>query len=120
MSEWHDAHTQEEKITFWQELQALLYSVLAQCPAGVPTDVVKEVREYVAHNELGLAWETLCEALIEFDEILAAPARHTFLEAGWRMGFAQPASANYDRWITITTHFTKADLRDGGEATGKD
>jgi hypothetical protein len=117
MSEEFSALTQEQKRKFWRDIQTLLSSVLEQCAPDLPVGVVVDVRAYLDHNELGLAWETLCEELLEVDVVLESPAQDSFLEAGRRMGFAQPSSATYDRWRTIITHFTAADLRDAGAGT---
>ncbi len=91
----------DEKIKFWQEIEAKIRKALELCATQIREDVLIEVDEYLMHNELGLAWESLCQALIESYTIPSKLACQLILETGLQMGFNQPTANNYALWQKI-------------------
>jgi hypothetical protein len=57
--------TTRQKRAFWAEVEQALHGLLAGLPESFPDVDRDTVRDYLAHNELGLALEHLCDALIE-------------------------------------------------------
>lgn len=49
----------KELLQHWARAEGLLRRMLAAVETDLPADGVAEVREYLDHNELGLAMETL-------------------------------------------------------------
>jgi len=88
MSTPFDTLNQAEKIAFWQAIEAQLRNVIDMCAACIAPYAVTEAQSYLDHNELGLAWETLCEALSEADALTQALVEPPMREAGMQMGFA--------------------------------
>lgn len=86
--------SRSERLAFWQEMEGKLREALQYCEHQLPAGLVAEIGEYLDHNELGLAWEALGEALIEFDVLPPEPARQLLLETGNRMGFDPAESRN--------------------------
>lgn len=88
--------TQVEKLAFWQDIAEKLYQALELCQDQINAGMMYEIREYIEHNELGLAWETLCDALDETDEIPPNAAQVLILETGKRMGL-RPLSISQNK-----------------------
>ena len=87
MSSEFDALTRAEKIAFWQAIEAKLRVVIDACEGRIAPHAIAEAREYLDYNELGLAWETLCDALSESDALTQALVAPSMRETGRRMGF---------------------------------
>ena len=98
-----DALTQSEKIKFWQDIETNIDHALTLCEAQISDVAVKDIREYLSHNELGLAWEIFCEELIGSGQ---APSNQTgplILEVGSRMGYDRPQAHRHELWQRINS-----------------
>ena len=90
--------SQSERIKVWQDIENKIVEALRQCEGQLAADASEEISDYLAHNELGLAWETLSEELVAQEVPLPESARQLLLEAGSRMGFDQAGTRNYKLW----------------------
>jgi len=98
MSSSFDALSWSERIAFWQDIEHKIDAALRQCEGRLAAEVVKEVSDYLEHNELGLAWETLAGELLALGAVLPESARQLMLEAGTRMGFQQAEGHAHALW----------------------
>lgn len=98
MSNSFDTLSQSEKIEFWQNIESKIKEALRQCEAQLPAGVVEEVANYLEHNELGLAWETLSGELLMLEVVPPESAQQMMLEAGICMGFKQAEIQNHVLW----------------------
>lgn len=99
------ALTRQERTAFWQDVEAKINDALKLCAGCVSSGVVKEVREYLDHNELGLAWDVLCRALLASDAVPPEPARRLLLDAGRQMAFHHPQNPGYALWKNVERFF---------------
>ena len=107
MSNSFNSLTQDKKIKFWKDIEVKINDALELCADHISTDVLERGHEYLEHNELGLAWEILCEELIELNKVPSKSARLLILEAGKRMGFSQPENRGYKLWKSIEALFNR-------------
>ena len=99
-----DMLSQSEKIKFWQNIESKIKEALRQCEDQLPASIIEQVSDYLEHNELGLAWETLGGELVTL-EVIPESAQQTILEAGICMRFDQIESQNYELWRKIESLF---------------
>ncbi|HDQ70596.1 MAG TPA: hypothetical protein ENN19_00690 [Chloroflexi bacterium] len=111
MSSSFNTLSQSERVEFWRDIENKIEEVLQQCEGQLTAEVIEEVSDYLAHNELGLAWETLSEELVAQAVLLPESARQLLLEAGSGMGFDQAGTRNYILWRNM------ADAIESNEAT---
>ena len=90
--------SQSERIKFWKDVENKIEEALRQCESQLSMEVSEEISDYLAHNELGLGWETLSEELVAPEVQLPDSARQLLVEAGSRMGFDQAGTRNYKLW----------------------
>ena len=90
-----------ERIKFWQEIEAQLRRVLEICGEQIPPEARQETQDYLAHNELGLAWETIVDELISIDQLPSQAIREILVETGKRMEFDKPGNRNHEQWAEI-------------------
>jgi hypothetical protein len=98
MSSSFNTLSQSERIKFWQDIETKIVEALQQCEGRLSADVSEEISDYLAHNELGLAWGTLGEELVAQEVPLPESSRQLLLETGSRMGFDQVGTRNYNLW----------------------
>lgn len=98
--------SRSEKTEFWQKIASTIKEALRQCEHQLPVGVTEDVSEYLEHNELGLAWETLCGELINLEGVPSASAQQMILEAGIRMGFNEAGSQNHALLRKIASLFS--------------
>jgi hypothetical protein len=84
--------TKSEKMAHWGKIEGLIQQALTETP--LPTVAVKEIKESFEHNELGLAFETMVDALHENNIQLGKIAHTALVDAGKAMGFS-PENNNY-------------------------
>ena len=101
MSNTFNTLNQSERIKFWQDIEDKIIEALRHCESQLSADVSEEISDYLVHNELGLAWETLSEELVAQESPLPESARQLLLETGSRMGFDQAGTRNYTLWRTM-------------------
>jgi len=99
--------TQAERMRFWQEIEAKLREALDKCSDRISPQTIEETREYLEHNELGLAWETICEEFVQFDVAASQAVRALILETGKQMSLDDPESHAHDLWKEIVTKFAQ-------------
>ena len=105
MSSSFDTLSRSEKIEFWQSIETKIKGALRQCADWLPAGAIEEVSDYLEHNELGLAWETLGSVLVTLEVVVPKSARQMILEAGICMGFNQAETRNYALWKEIESLF---------------
>ena len=71
--------SQSERIKVWQDIENKIVEALRQCEGQLAADASEEISDYLAHNELGLAWETLSEELVAQEVPLPESARQLLL-----------------------------------------
>jgi len=111
MSSSFNTLSQSERIKFWQDIESKIVEALRQCESHLSADLAEEISDFLGHNELGLAWETLSEELVAQEVPLPMSARQLLIEAGSRMGFDQAETRNYKLWRNM------ADAMESNEAT---
>jgi hypothetical protein len=103
MSGSFDTLSTSAKIAFWQNIELKIKEALRQCESQLPIGVIKEVSDYLEHNELGLAWETLGSELTMMQVAPPEVAGQMMLETGACMGFDQPGARSCALWRDLET-----------------
>ncbi len=62
-----------EKRAFWSEVERNIREVLDSLSPAFPNPDREQVIDYLAHNELGLALEHLCDAILEEELSIGEP-----------------------------------------------
>jgi hypothetical protein len=105
MSSSFDTLSKNEKIAFWQNIESKVREALWQCESQLPAGIIEEVSDYLEHNELGLAWETLGDELTMLEIAPPESVGKMVLEAGICMGFNQVVNQNYVLWKRVESLF---------------
>jgi hypothetical protein len=100
-----DQLTQAERVRFWQEIEAELSQALDKSSVRISTQTIEETRAYLEHNELGLAWETICEEFVQFDVTPSQTVQALILETGKQMSLDDPENHAHDLWKEIVMEF---------------
>jgi uridine kinase len=96
-----DTLTREEKLRFWKDVGGQTGRALELSVDTVSPVARTQVREYLDCNELGLAWETLCDAVLEPGAMPPEEVRDLLLRAGTRMGLGRADSPFHSLWTVL-------------------
>lgn len=100
-----DSLPNKKKIEFWQTVEEKISAVLLTCVSHIAESVVNEVREYLGHNEFGLAWESLCDGIIQSGVKPEKKTQLLMLEIGSVMGCNQQDSFHHNTWKQVVAFF---------------
>lgn len=91
-----------EQLTHWRDAEATIRSILGLL--SLSPEQFKEAGDFLDHNELGLALETLCDIHIDEDLPLSVEAYEMIRNVGERMEMSGASRAWADRLLTLANH----------------
>ena len=75
------------KLEYWKDIESDILSCLVLADRCVPMDLADQIRDYVSHNELGIALELLADSIVEYDWEVPLEARSLILRTFKKMEY---------------------------------
>lgn len=94
-----DKLSKSEKIAYWNDVEENIYQCLSLCGKSVPPDLAQEIREYLSHNELGVALEFLADMAIEHEWNISDEAKSYILQTFKKMEYDKEETDKYEKWL---------------------
>jgi len=95
-------HDREQLFQLWARVERELRATLELVGAGIGADYIDQIKEFLDHNELGLAFEVLVEGLLESEVAGPQAAYDRLARAKSEMQLADD-----DAWDLLTARFAK-------------
>lgn len=85
-----------EKIKFWGEVELDIKRCLSLCGELVSEEHSKEISNYLSHNELGIALESLAAMIMEYKWNISKQAKKHILKTFEKMGYEESETEFYN------------------------
>ena len=85
------------------EITLMLITLGSSLKGQLPNDIVDFSLDYINYNEFGLAFETLCDYIDEFNIQITQYEYKTFLDIARIINYED----QYDRLMDLQTHVSK-------------
>ena len=85
-----------QKRKYWNEVNNHISACLTKCDSFISEKIREDVKEYLYHNELGLAAETLADIAIEEDWSLPNETKEEILQIFEIMGYRDRKSEVFE------------------------
>lgn len=91
--------SRSQKIKYWNEVQADIENCLDLYGEFVPFKLAQEVKEYLSHNELGIALEIIADMAIDNEWKISGEAKNKILGIFKKMDYSTSDPEQYDSYL---------------------
>jgi len=87
--------TKEEKNRYYEEVSRDIWQCVLMCADVFPEGVVEDIRQYLGHNELGLAIESLAYMVIQHEVSISRDVKAAIMRTFSKMGYEEDEPEQY-------------------------
>jgi hypothetical protein len=99
-----DKLSKAEKIKYWNDLSHDIWQCVSMCADILPNGLANDIREYLDHNELGIALELLADMAIDHELPISRDAKAAILRTFAKMGYEKDEPEqyhSYKEWLNV-------------------